>query len=338
MQHERLSARLLQVARSIRIRLATTAEDISQFQDIESGLVAWRRGVERGGQDAAAPRDEHGLTQDQTSWLGKFHQEGGHMSALSTDQIRHIVRHGMIAMMEVPIQSVSGTEVYLPVGTVSALSPAPCSVRSPLVQLGEQQSHVVFPNLDLHDLRLADDDMLQDVTDAAPRTLTDYRSSIRGPLSTDQLRGESLGPELLDRLGGSLPKEWEGWSPRKLGLAALGKMMCVLALGKDKELFTFNIGTVKSMKDKRVVGTNAPSLGHNSYARAWAWRGYKDVIIPQVLQVYWQAYVAEIDRVLQWGMGLLQAKGYDLSQVRRIGSELSDQIQERIGSDEHAPL
>jgi len=296
-------------------------------------------------------RDEHGLTEGQRMWLDKFNREGGQVIGLTGDQIRGIMQHGMVAIMELLLGKSVGShkeDVYLPVGTVCALSPSPCGPweggrleqkkkRGSAERGHGVETHEMFPNLDLRDLLFPDPLIQTEIIPGAKRGLTDYRSSVRGPLSTDRLLKSQTGTIILDKLGGSLPVEWEGFNARQLGIAALGKRVNVHAMGDDKDYFTFNIGTVKTM-DKAVVGLNAPSIQHNNYAEPWAWRNYHNIIVPDLVYVCWLAYRSNMERVRSWSEDLLRGKGHDMGAVMETCERIKGELATLIKAGRHASI
>lgn len=353
--HRELPFDRLEIAQSTHFRLARTQRDMQIFRDIESELTTWRRIVEEG-EESTEERDESGLTVKQRLGLHKFSQEGGHISPLTTDQQAYLLEHGVIVIIEVPISIPGKTDqtVRLPVGTVSALKPTPhtplqrrfgSKKNATISSAGKEEyidelppPHRIFPNFDPVTLYLPRE-LIEEAITFAPLSFTDVRSSIRGPLSTERLQNEVVGRELLQELGGALPPEWEGWNPRNMGYAAYGKLMTLAATHTpEKSMFTFNIGTVKSTNTAHTLGVNLPSISHNRYARPLAWRTYADVIIPNRIKMFWQAYEARVGDVMDWSIRLLQHKGYQTSQIRDDVDKLRKTMNLIMSSGHHAPL
>ena len=329
-EHDKLDRRQLEIAKSVRVRIAdiSSQDDVNIIMDIESGLVDWVDGI-MAENDSSSARDKFGLTNRQNEMVESFQTFGGHVSRLPEAKIRFIIKHGIFTIMEVPIRGVGGAEVYMPVATVCAISPSSHTMAV------DSQGNLLFPNLDPSDLMLPSD-LLDLEKKKADICVTDYRSSVRKDLRTEVLKKEKKGSELLGKLGGKLPDEWEGWSPRRFGLAGLGKVVNVIGVGGNKRFFTFNIGTVKRNRDDENIGINIPSIRHNSYAEFLAWRNYFDEIGD--VKVYWRNFWTTTKRLLDWGLGMLDQKGYDQGKVLDDSEGVVKQISQKIDLGEHEPL
>jgi len=331
-KHSVLSDERSMVAQSVRASLVSSSEDIKAFSDIEGGLTEWAYLLRRqpGGSNGS-DRDDRGLTAAQNALLDRFITEGGHNPKLSPKKIEFIINHGGIIKLEIPIQGMNGSEAMLPIGTVASISSL----------LHTMEDGSPFQNLDPRYKTglLIPDIRKENVIRSADQWFVDYRSSTRGPITAEQLKKEEFGRKIIVELGGALAPEWEGFDPRRMGIAALGKYISIHSMGGQKELFTFNIGQISRANDPDdIFGVNEPSLSHNHYAKKWAERGYTDELVPDLAFMCWTAYRAHMDEVRTWARDLLTSKGYDWANVEDQAESIKAQIQLLISQDAHAPL
>lgn len=295
-------------------------QDIHKLQDLELSLVDWLREFKQATK-RSLPQDEHGLNALQYQAIKRFHTEGGHAGRLNASKVRAIMQRGMIVFIELEI----APGVFLPVGSVSALLPAPCSTPEKGEDLDPD-----FPNYDLQDVLLSPAELPIFVGQAKKRIVI-VRSSIRNVLSTEQLMQEETSRQILKQLpGGKLGSQWEGLSLRRLGFAARGKdEIFHIAQRTGYEYVTYNIGRLRTPGMAHIeMGKNNPSHQHNSWNNPLAWRS---CITPLAgnMAMSWMTYDGRIKdgiRAFEDIGGTLEGKGYYLPSIYRSVDQTARQI------------
>jgi hypothetical protein len=324
----------------VRVRLATEA-DIGLYMDLENPHVQWLDRVKEATAHPDGPTDIFGLHYGQRHAMEEFQTKGGHISRLPQNKIEFILKNGAIAILEYEV----ARNVYVTLGSVSALLPIPCTPLPEDPARAHLDLHPLFPNFDLRGIKMPKETLPKAIAERQKRLLI-CRSTVRDRLTEAQLLEETEGRKLLSALTPAQRVELQrvfGMDLRRLGLAARGKAEIFhLAQGFDFKTLTFNIGRMQDPTKSQITMVNGPSQAHNDWMKTWAWRDYYDVVIPEIIRMYWMAYDGEIadglDEFERIDGGLLSGKLWDIHEIDRSATQSYEDLLQRIHSGAHEPI
>lgn len=330
-----------EIVDKIRVRIAgwrdgqriDPQQDIDLFRRLELPTLEWRRRFDEASKKTDLTLDQYLLNLEQRESMDEFRNKGGHVSQMPPEKVAYIMRHGVIAFLELEVRD----GLFVTLGSVSALSSTPYTDHDPALPPPRDSRglHKLWPNYDIRDIGMPEDQN-RAWADEREKRLLIVRSTILDELDEQYVQKDLQGETLPDHL--------RGRELRRLGLAARGKFeVFMIALARGSSSATFNIGTIGHPKGTRLrldMG-NKPSQEHNRWAVPVAWRRlYYDALIPTPISMYWKAYDGEISdglEMIQGSGGLFERKGFSFQRARESANANGLLIDRDIAAGRHAP-
>ena len=314
--------------RDMRGGLVQTDKEIAKFQGLEYQPTQWKKLARQHDSDPHAPRDEYGFGSKRSKAFREFHEHGGHIGPLSEEQIRYIMRYGMVAFIELEVRK----DLWVTVGSVSALTRPPYTTTNDFIRRNHENLHWLFPNYDFADLGIrkeATDPYVNTINETIMICRSTIAETMRDPFILEQMGDEKIPPHLEDK------------ELRRMGFAALGKAHIFHAAQHfGAKYVTFNIGTILDRKESKGLEMgNKPSQLHNQWATQISWRKHVDEIVDNVIMM-WGIYRGEIEKGMDTFMkddGILVGKGYKKTWLAHSFGRFLDFFEQDLESGRHAP-
>lgn len=341
--HQKIINDSLMMAERIRVRLGgidssgyfsvdRVQRDKTLLKDLESPLAHWIDQLHHESNDHKTPRDSDGLNPAQRKKMEQFHRHGGHVSRYSDAQREYIFRHGLVAFIEFEVQK----NVWAVVGAVSGLTRNPYTDadQSDDIPREDHGLHKVFPQFDLRDLLVHDDDKPA-LKDIASHSFLVCRSTVL----------EHLGGRFVNRqIGGKkVDEKLVGLSLRRHGLAAFAKAH-LLSVAKEfgNTNATSNIGSLRYKGGHELP--NVPSTKFNDpWMRPMGWRGTFSLRLDSSelsdLHMSFQGYQGSLEAGLHALIGedgIATRKHLDVESVPKTVQRMTDAIHASVASGDHA--
>ncbi|TSC79951.1 MAG: hypothetical protein G01um101425_428 [Candidatus Peregrinibacteria bacterium Gr01-1014_25] len=310
--------------------------DVRRFCNVEDPFVHWLDRLQAGSRLPPPPdgpeRLPNGLNRQMEDAIAIFHNEGGHAGRLSPEQIRTLLKQGMIIMIGLEVRE----DIVITIGSICALSRPP--LTAPVPQPGEERDlrtglHKDWPQYDLRDA-FPPDFINESIKPRIGEIMVLCRSSVRNELRTAEYEGELQGTRL--------PDAWEGESLRRLGIAGAAKdILFRAAYGLGSSEVVFNIGAVGRPGQQLLNIYNVPSRQHNDRSAPMGYRQQYNTILcddPKI-RMYWTVYhemLKDDIEILEQENGLLLSKGWDLKMLRERAVSFTATMRAAIARGDHA--
>lgn len=262
------------------------------------------------------------LTEDQLLLCHYFRLCGGHASRYSAEQVRDILRHGIIYFLELEVRD----GIYTTIGSIAGLSQAPFKTKEHMPQSVDELNKD-WPGFDINDIGGIPVDWRRPLFNTSRSDFILCRTSV-----IEELNEHTIEPTALEQLGGKIPPKFENLDLRRRSMGSALKyalFSTALSVGARSNVFhshaIFNIGSLylHNSSEDFTEGINTSSHLHNSqWAEQVCWRyNYCNKYIENILTMYWQMYRGDMVafvKKLASNNGTLAKKGWPIADIRRM--------------------